>query len=187
MTQIQTQYKLVWLGHYIPDSYYDKLRITHVLSSPIMEIYYSKHPSGFNSVLRPKSAGELPIQDCPIFPVYRTPVPACGIDINQLFYSEAALDGVRRVQCCYDKDRCVGLLLDYKNHSQTVGRFRCDINNSDFFEQPQSIIIIYDDKDQSNPRVCMDVKFSGQKTDEPMSGMIVWWYSASMSDVSIVD
>lgn len=125
----------------------------------------------------------------PAFPTYRTPVPADGMNISELFYSEAPLEGVIRVQLCYDTGRCIGLLLEYEKCSQTVGHFRPDKEVSDYFQRPQSISLTHE---QQNFAAGLHVKFSKQSPllddscMQPMRGIIVWWYSADMCDVSIV-
>lgn len=188
--QVRTQFKLAWLGHYLPPAYLELLRISHIVSDPISAIYYTEQSTAFSRVLRPQSAKATPLLACPDFPVYRTPVPAYGTDICRLFYSEAPLNGVLRVLRCYDTNRCIGLLLDYENHSQTVGNFSREKDLSDYFEQPQSIELVYGRDDS---RCCIDVKFSRQDAGpdvavgSPMMGTIVWWYSTDMCDISIVD
>ncbi|KAJ8109446.1 hypothetical protein OPT61_g7451 [Boeremia exigua] len=183
---IQTQYKLVWLGHYLSPGTHELLEITHIVSSPTFEIYYSEQTTAFSQVLRPRSATEAAILVPPDFPTYRTPVPAFtfGMSISDLFYSEAPLENVTRVQSCYDTGRCIGLLLDYEKHSQTVGDFRYDKEVSHYFQQPRSIGLGYEQQTG-----CLEVKFSRQiawsdtaveSYMQPMRGAIVWWYTTNM-------
>jgi hypothetical protein len=128
--------------------------------------------------------------DPPDHPSYRTPVPSCGTADCNIFYSEAPLEGVTRVQLCHDSDGCIGLLLDYEKHSQIVGEFRYDKGVSRYFQRPQSISLSHE---QHLSTRCIDVKFSSQSTCldtafesgmQPMRGTIVWWYSIKMGNVS---
>jgi hypothetical protein len=162
------------------------------MSSPISALYYSEQSTAFSQVLRPQSAKEAAPLAHPAFPTYRTSVPAYGMNVCDLFYSEAPLEGVMRVQSCYDTGRCIGLLLDYEKCSQTVGHFRHDKEVSDYFQRPQSIGLTHE---QHHSAAGLHVKFSRQSPlldravdscMRPMRGTIVWWYSADMCDVSIV-
>lgn len=112
------------------------------------------------------------------------------MDIGDLFYSEAPLDGVIQVQLCLDKGQCIGLLLQYEKYSQTVGEFRYDKEISDYFHQPCSIILTQHESASS-----VQIEFSKEvallnRTEDndiqPMRGIIVWWYSRNMSVVSII-
>jgi hypothetical protein len=115
-----------------------------------------------------------------------------GTNICDIFYSEAPLESVTRVQLCYGSDGCIGLLLDYEKHSQTVGDFRYDKDVSRYFQRPQSISLNHGHQHSTR---CIDVKFSKQSAwldtavegdMQPMRGIIVWWYNTKTCDVSIV-
>jgi hypothetical protein len=102
------------------------------------------------------------------------------MDICELFYSEAPLEGVIQVQSCLDMGRCIGLLLEYERYSQTVGEFRYDKDISDYFYQPCSIGLI---QEQHNSASRVHIEFSkevagpdrtGENHMQPMRGIIVW-------------
>lgn len=168
----------MWLGHYLPSTQHYSLQITQVLSSPVPFIFYSRYcrqsSSPFARVLKAPLAElekVVPPLDCPDFPTYLNPVPGYGMFISQLYYSEAPLEGVIRVQSRYDTDRCIGLLLDYGTHSQTVGYFRCEKRISNSLDQPQSVMFFYE---QDHTHDCKDVKFS-RRSARPGRICVLWW------------
>ena len=167
------------------------LQITHVASSPVCALCHTELSAPFSRLIQPRSEGRTVNLMRPPFPTYRTPVPGYGIDICDLYYSEAPLEGITRAQICRDAGQCIGLLLQYRKHSQSVGNFRYDRQISEYLEYPLSIRLIRGD---DNPASCVRIEFWEEGPDIcetaedylwPMRGTIIWWYSSNMSRVII--
>lgn len=162
------------------------LQITHIASSPVHALYYSD-PSKDSYIRRPYYANKISHVDLPEFPTYRTAAPDHDLTAD-LFYTEAPLEGVVRVQSCYVRGRCTGLFLEYENYSQTVGEFRYDKCNLENFDEP-CLIGLY--QVEQNGTTSLRIKFSMDLSSleegmQPMSGFIVWWYGRAVSDVNII-
>jgi hypothetical protein len=107
-----------------------------------------------------------------------------------MYYSEASLKGLVRVQLCMDVRYCIGILLHYKTHSKTVGQSRYDKEISDF-PNPCSFGLAQEQHD-TNPRIYVSV-FDERSTEETknsylrlVEGTIVWWYGTNISVVTLV-
>ena len=53
-----------------------------------------------------------------------------------MYYLEAPLEGLAKVQMCMDGGYCLGILLDYGSHSRTVGQYRYDREISSAYKTP---------------------------------------------------
>ncbi|KAF1346343.1 hypothetical protein EJ07DRAFT_160537 [Lizonia empirigonia] len=164
------------------------LIITHIASSPVRALYYSDPSTNFSYVRRPCYANKTEHAASPEFPTYKTEVPGHGLHTAEIFYSEAPLDGVVKVQSCHDRGRCTGLFLQYENYNQTVGEFRYGNGELEKFDRPCSIGLY---QVQQAGTTCLCIKFSADLSSledgmQPMSGFIVWWYGKDVSDVKIL-
>lgn len=164
------------------------LQITHIASSPVHALYYTEPSTDFSYMRRPYFANKIEHATSPEFPTYRTEVPQQGLLTAELFYSEAPLDGVVRVQSCHDRGRCTGLFLQYENYNQTVGEFQYGKGKLEKFDQPCWIGLY---QVQQNGITSLCIRFSTDLSSlgdgmQPMSGVIVWWYGRDVSDVKIL-
>jgi len=123
-------------------------------------------------------------------------MPNYGLTIDELYYSEAPLDGVLHAQLCIYGGFCVGLVLQYQSCSRSLGQFRYDKHTSEWFHQPCQIGIAHE-REGLTSRVRMNFvtrNLQGKEHGEgiqpqqfhPMTGVMVWWYGKEVSNIQII-
>ncbi|KAF1357804.1 hypothetical protein EJ07DRAFT_157494 [Lizonia empirigonia] len=190
---VKTQMKTIWLGHYITPEIQSELQLEQIADESVNALYCSD-PRFPRSIVgaQPQyhAASPNPLVP-PNFPTYRTPFPGFVTYFYNMYYSEAPLEGLVKVQVCMDDGYCLGILLDYGSHSRTVGQYRYDRKISSAYE-PNCIGLIQE-RHVSNPRIrlrILDEKSPQSETRDPdlrlMHGIIVWWYGKDISFVNVL-
>jgi hypothetical protein len=144
--------------------------------------------TNFSYIRRPCYANKTEHPTLPEFQTYKTEVPEYGLPTAELFYSEAPLDGVVRVQSCYNKGQCTGLFLQYENYNQTIGEFQYGKGELEEFDRPCPISLHQvQQAETSTLRIAFSTDLSSLEDSMlPMSGFIVWWYGKDVCDVQIL-
>jgi len=151
-----------------------------IANQSICALYYSDPHLNHHVVCAASSLllGELDRLHSPHSPTYRTPLHMEERFPDTMYYAEASLKGLFRVQLCMDVEYCIGILLHYETYSKTVGQVRYDKDIRDF-PNACSFRLVQEHHDQ-NPQIHVRV-FDERSTEETknsclrlVDGTIVW-------------
>ncbi|XPS75924.1 hypothetical protein M3J09_007988 [Ascochyta lentis] len=192
---VKTQMKTIWLGSYLSTEAQLDFQIELCADEYVNALCYSD-PRLSHCIVAAQPHRREASLDClvvPHFPTYQTPAPYPRLATYHynMYYSDAPLEGLHKIQACMDEGYCLGLLLDYGTHSRTVGQFRFDKEIS-VPHAPLNISLLQEEH-EAIPRT--RIQILDERPAQPISngtsmqlteGIVVWWHSRDSSVVSIL-
>ncbi|KAF2185280.1 hypothetical protein K469DRAFT_779146 [Zopfia rhizophila CBS 207.26] len=111
--------------------------------------------------------------------------------IPQWFYSSASLDGAIQIRLCVDKQKqhvpCIGILLVYVDHEESLGQWRYDRDIEDMV-LPAPIYVFSGNDSTAGPYVRVvgsREQEGGDWREITGTDRIVWWFTSECSIVVI--
>lgn len=193
--QVKTQMKTVWLSSYMSPVEQPNYKIDLCADKHATALYHNDFRLPYSIVAAEpppccKASSDHTLT--PSFQAYQTPNPGFETFQYNMYYSEAPLTALVKIQACMDGDYCVGLLLDYGSHSMTVGQYRYDKDISVPYN-PGSVRLLQEEDVLKKPRTRLRTFGEGpvqnMTNDGSMGltdGIIVWWYSRDASVANVL-